>query len=120
MVHLILYKSNGLSLSAPYIQIVNVKHNEVWDFTNGEFTDTPSSYADTTSELDPKGDSSGDPSALYGGWPVTLPRIGDGEFDLIVKDNSTPANTDLIKTGKRFAIRGEQLIAPTKLPFIDF
>jgi len=89
MSHLIIYAD----LDNPYIQIVEFRTGKVWDSTNSVLTATPT-YADTDIPLTL--------NTYYNGYPITIPPLlPSGKYDLLVKDNATPANTDVAVMGKR-------------------
>ena len=90
MAHLVIYKD----MTAPYIQIVEFKTGKVWDSTNSALAAAPT-YADTDIALTL--------NTYYNGYPITIPHaLPSGKYDLLVKDNATPANTDEVVIGKRF------------------
>jgi hypothetical protein len=102
MYHLIIYSQ----LSNPYIQIVNVRTAEVWDFENETLTSSPEQYTDTVQVLEK--------NELFNGFPIELPTnlLGYGDYDLLIKDSATPLATDPVKRGKRIKWNGRGLSDP--------
>lgn len=47
---------------------------------------------------------------LIGGIPVTIPAtLGAGDYDMLIYDAASPADTDEVKIGKRIAWTGHKL-----------
>jgi hypothetical protein len=101
MYHLIIYSP----LSNPYIQIVNVRTAEVWDFENEVLTSSPAQFADTVQVLEK--------NEILNGFPIELPAgLKHGDYDLLVKDSASPLATDKVKRGKRIKWSGHSLSSP--------
>lgn len=90
------------ALTNPYAQLVEVETDKVWDVTNSVLALTPT-YTDT--------DITMSLNAYYNGYRITIPTsLPAGEYDLLVKENASPANTDTVAVGKRIFWTGTQLL----------
>lgn len=96
------------SLSNPYAQIIEVSTGKVWDVTNGVLAAAPT-YTDTAITMTV--------NSYYNGYPITMPAtLPKGVFDLIIKENASPANSDSTTIGKAFRWNGNSTI-PVPMKF---
>lgn len=82
-----------VAVTNPYARLVRVIDGEQWDVTAGAL-DRAATWGDTDIALAKDSNIGGIPVAI----PVTLPG---GDYDLLIYDSSSPADTDLPVIGKR-------------------
>lgn len=97
MYHTIVYKS----LTNPYLRIVRVGDGKIWNNTSKKFEAAPA-WANTAISLTK--------NAYIGGIPVTLPDMTGGDYHMLIYDNSSPADTDVVKLGKAIKWSGTDLV----------
>ena len=97
----IIYKSASFAPTNPYIQIVHVKSGKVWDASTSLLSAAPT-YANTDIALAL--------NAYYNGYPVVIPEdLPAGEYDVVVKDGASPANSDAATFGRRLEWDGANI-----------
>ena len=98
MISLIIYKV----MSSPYIRLVRVCDGKVWDSAADALAFAPT-WGDTDIALTK--------NAYIGGYPVTIPaNLPAGDYDLLLYDAVTPANTDIVQLGKRISWTEKDLL----------
>lgn len=104
MYSLIIYQA----ITNPYFRIVRVADGGVMVTLTGVVSTTTSwatSYTALTRD------------AIRGGLLVTIPEdLESGDYDLLIYDNGTPADTDAPVFGKRIAWSGKQILSLRDLP----
>lgn len=83
------------ALTNPYVRFVRVTDGYIWDSDNEELAAAPT-WADTAIILT-KND-------YIGGVPITVPAdLPVGEYDILLYDSASPADTDEVVLGKRIS-----------------
>jgi len=89
-------------LSNPYSRFVRPNDGWIWDVTNEVMAAAPTW---TNTDIATTYDSN------IGGYPIVVPSdLPAGDYDWLLYDNSSPANTDVVLIGKRIAWSGNDLI----------
>ena len=91
MFNLIVYKA----LTNPCVRFVRVADGLQWNNTTLVLAATPT-YAATAIVLTK--------NAYINGIPITIPaKLPTGDYDMLIYDAASPANTDAVSIGKRIA-----------------
>lgn len=94
MYSLIVYKA----LTNPYMRIVRVADGAIMNSSTYALS-TTTSWANSYTTLTK--------NAFIGGIPVSLPvDLIPGDYDILFYDAASPADTDVVKRGKRIAWTG--------------
>jgi len=107
MCDLIIYKA----ITNPYFRLVRVGDGGIAVAATGVVSTTTSWAASYTAMTK---------VTLIGGCPVTIPaNLPPGDYDLLIYDNVTPADSDVPSFGKRIAWSGTQILGlPMDLPTV--
>jgi hypothetical protein len=98
MYHIILYEA----MTNPYARFVRVCDGKIWDVAADALAVAPT-YGDTDVQLAL--------NTSIVGIPITIPaNLPAGEYDMLIYDAATPANTDVIENGKRISWTGKNLL----------
>lgn len=98
MYSLIIYKA----ISNPYFRIVRVADGAIMTTLTGALS-TTTTWATTVTLLSKV--------TVLGGIPVTIPEdLPPGNYDLLILDDSTPANDDAPAFGYRFDWDGKRIM----------
>jgi len=110
MAHLVIY---GAYTNFRY-RLVNPFTEMQWSSANGdtagddEMQASPGAYDETTIEVTRDDD--------IAGFPITIPSdVPAGEYDLLVYDAASPANTDNPSLGKRVVWNGSRIVSVASL-----
>lgn len=90
-----------IALSNPYVRLILVLNNKVWDVANSVLA-WGTTYGDTDIQLTADTDAVNVPFAI----PADLPA---GEYDCILYDAASPSSSDTPKLGKRIRWNGTKL-----------
>ena len=97
MYSLIIYQS----LTNPYMRLVRVADGGIVVAATAAIS-TATAWGDSDIALAK--------NALIGGIPVTIPaNLEAGDYDMLIYDAASPADTDEVQIGKRIAWTGHQL-----------
>jgi len=93
------------SLTSPYIRLVRHGDGKVYDAA-AEEVGAATSWSNSALSLTI--------SSVIGGYPVSLdalaPGLPNGEYDFLLYDNASPADSDEVVLGKRIRWTGKQLL----------
>ena len=90
------------ALTNPVVRIVRVKDGKQWDDANQAMAEAPT-YADTAIELTR--------IAAINGIPIEVPAaMPSGDFDMLIYDAASPANTDVFVRWYRIEWAGKNII----------
>ena len=92
----------------PYFRAIRISDGKVWDTASGELSPSPS-WADTVISLGAK-------NTVIKGWPVDLPSLPRGSYDLQLFDSDAPSQTDEMVAGWRLVMPYKLLVNPTEFP----
>lgn len=91
-----------ITLTDPYVRLVRVFDNKVWDVTNSVLA-WATTWTDTVIDLTE--------DAVAGNVPFTIPAdLPAGEYDCLLYDAASPATGDAESLGKRIRWNGSQLL----------
>jgi len=95
---LIIYQT----LTNPYMRLVRVGDGGIVHATTGVVSAT-TSWANSSKSLTKV--------TLIGGIPVTIPaNLEPGDYDMLIYDAASPADSDEVQIGKRIAWSGRKLL----------
>jgi hypothetical protein len=100
------------SYQTPYLRAVRVSDGQVFDLAAGQLAKTPA-WADTAIQLGAK-------NAVINGWPVDLPDLPNGIYDLQLYDAQEPSSTDAMIAGWRLVMPYQLVVNPTEFPLDVF
>jgi hypothetical protein len=96
----------------PYLRFVRVCDGFVFDRVAATLTAEPT-WGDSAVSLGAKNPS-------INGWPVMIPGLPNGSFDMQLYDSDLPAQTDEMITGWRLIMPHQLVIDPTQFPLDIF
>lgn len=96
----------------PYLRIVRITDSKVFDVTTGVLAQSPV-WADSAIVLGAK-------NAVVNGWPVTLPDLPNGSYDIQLYDSAAPSNADAMIAGWRLIMPHQIIAEPTQFPLDVF
>ncbi len=98
MYSLIIYQS----LTNPYFRVVRVADGSIMVAASGVLSKT-TSWATSYTTLSKV--------TLIGGIPVAIPTgLENGEYDILFYDAGSPADSDAVQVGRRFAWSGKMIL----------
>ena len=96
----------------PYLRAVRITDGLVFDVAAGQLSLSPN-WADTAIQLGTK-------NAIVNGWPVDLPELPYGAYDLQLYDSASPSESDAMIAGWRLVMPHKVLVNPTEFPLDVF
>ena len=100
------------SYQNPYLRAVRISDGLVWDVAAGQLAQSPD-WEDTALSLDSK-------DVAINGWPVDLPELPAGAYDLQLYDAAAPSSSDAMIAGWRLVMPHKLLVNPTEFPLDVF
>jgi hypothetical protein len=100
------------SYQNPYLRAVRISDGLVWDQAAGQLSQAPA-WADTVISLGAK-------NASIKGWPVGLPDLPKGSYDLQLFDSANPSDVDAMVAAWRLVMPYKLLVNPTEFPLDVF
>lgn len=96
----------------PYLRFVRVCDGLVFNQTIGSLVAEPA-WSDSAVSLGAK-------NTHVNGWPVSIPALLNGSYDIQLYDSQFPAQTDEMITGWRLIMPHQLVIDPTQFPLDVF
>lgn len=96
----------------PYLRIVRISDGLVYDMTADQLAASPA-WQDTALSL-------GGKDAAINGWPVDLPDLPNGVYDLQLYDALAPSEADAMIGGWRLIMPHKLIVNPTEFPLDVF
>jgi nitrogen fixation protein len=96
------------SYKNPYLRAVRITDGLVFDVTAGQLAQAPA-WGDTVISLGAK-------NAPVNGWPVNLPDLPAGAYDLQLYDSAAPSEADAMIAGWRLVMPHKLVVDPTGFP----
>lgn len=107
MKYFTLYSDSMVTLTSPYMRLIRRADNKIWD-TDAVALAADTTYAHSAIEIAKDDD--------VVGWPIIIPpTLPAGEYDLLIYDNATPANTDLVVDRCRMRWNGSEMFGELEL-----
>lgn len=100
------------SYQNPYLRAVRISDGFVFDVAAGQLAQSPA-WADTAIQLGAK-------NIVINGWPVDLPELPYGAYDLQLYDAAVPSQSDAMIAGWRLVMPHKLLVNPTEFPLDVF
>jgi hypothetical protein len=94
-----IYSGDDIEYTNPYVRFIKQQNNHVWDNNAGALAASPT-YANSAIAISKNNG--------VNGWAITIPTaLPNGTYDVLVYNNATPANTDVVKFGAELVWNGD-------------